>query len=201
MFIQTQGTPNPNSMMFRPGVPVAPDGNAVEFSTGGTSHASPLARRMFRVEGVRNVLYGSDFISVTKEEAVPWEVLKPEIFGLMTQHFMSGEPLLTDASPPSDTAILPEDDEVVATIKELLDTRIRPVVQEDGGDIEYCGFEDGTVLLKMKGACSSCPSSEATLKHGIENMLQHYVEEVLSVKAVEEEEVELQDNEVSMSKI
>jgi len=194
LFIQTQGTPNPNAMMFVPGVPVTPDASTVEFSSGSKAHASPLARRMFRVDGVCNVMYGPTFVSITKDEETSWEILKPQIFGLITEFYMSGEPLLTGDSAPSDTAIQPEDDEIVATIKELLDTRIRPIVQEDGGDIEYCGFFDGIVKLKMKGACSSCPSSEATLKDGIENMLQHYVPEVLSVE--QEQDVSVEETEL-----
>lgn len=187
LFIQTQETPNPNAMKFLPGRTVVGDGEMVEFSNAGSSHASPLARQMFRVDGVRNVLYGNDFVSVTKDNEMPWEVMKPEIFGVITEFFMSGEELITNDTPPEDTEVLSTDSDVVTTIKELLDTRIRPMVHEDGGDIEYRRFDDGVVYLKMKGACSSCPSSEATLKHGIQNMLQHYVPEVVSVEQEVEE--------------
>jgi len=161
----------------------------VDFTSGTKAHSSPLARKLFRLEGVAGVFFGKDFISVTKKEETPWEVLKPSVFASVEEFFASGQPVCTEDVGPSDTEILDDDDELVATIKELLDTRIRPVVHEDGGDIEYHGFDQdtGIVYLKMKGACASCPSSTATLKYGIENMLQHYVEEVKSVEAVEVE--------------
>ena len=134
-----------------------------------------------------NLLYGrDDFVSVTKDATQPWELLKPEIFGCLTEFFMSGEELITGDKAPSDTAILENDSDIVQEIKELLDTRIRPMVHEDGGDIEYISFEDGVVVVKLKGACASCPSSTATLKGGIENMLQHYIPEVISVEALDE---------------
>eukprot|EP00656_Telonema_subtile_P032363 TRINITY_DN354_c0_g2_i1.p1 TRINITY_DN354_c0_g2~~TRINITY_DN354_c0_g2_i1.p1 ORF type:complete len:243 (+),score=66.36 TRINITY_DN354_c0_g2_i1:146-874(+) len=193
LFIQTQSTPNPNSLMFQPGCTVMETGT-IDFTSGTKAHSSPLARKLFRIDGVVGVFFGGDFISVTKTEATPWEALKPQVFASVEEFFASGQPVLTEAVGPSDTEILDDDDELVATIKELLDTRIRPVVHEDGGDIEYHGFDEekGIVYLKMKGACASCPSSTATLKYGIENMLQHYVEEVKSVEAVESDDDEMQ---------
>ena len=150
LFIQTQDSPNPNSMLFLPGCDVTGDGAPIEFKRASESHKSPLAVKIFRIEGVVNVLYGRDFVSVTKKEDMPWELLKPQVFGELTDFFMSGEELITDAVAPEDTAINPDDSEIVIEIKELLDSRIRPMVHEDGGDIEYVDFTDGIVYLKMK---------------------------------------------------
>ncbi|KAI8476960.1 MAG: scaffold protein Nfu/NifU N terminal-domain-containing protein [Monoraphidium minutum] len=184
MFIQTQPTPNPLSLMFVPGKPVMESGS-YEFSSARAAMASPLAKRLFAVDGVTGVFFGSDFVTVTKAEDTAWAVLKPQVFAAIMDHYSSGEPLFLDEQTlaASDTAIHPDDDEVVAMIKELLETRIRPAVQEDGGDIVYRSFDadSGTVTLKMMGACSGCPSSAVTLKSGIENMLMHYIPEVKSV--------------------
>eukprot|EP00879_Flechtneria_rotunda_P001261 GHRR01001408.1.p1 GENE.GHRR01001408.1~~GHRR01001408.1.p1 ORF type:complete len:314 (+),score=93.83 GHRR01001408.1:90-944(+) len=184
MFIQTQPTPNPQSLMFLPGSAVLESGS-YEFSNARAAMTSPLAKKLFCIDGVTAVFFGSDFVTVTKKDEYSWPLLKPDIFAAIMDHFSSGEPLFTDKEvlESSDTAIHEDDDEVVAMIKELLDTRIRPAVQEDGGDIVYRGFnpDTGTVTLKMMGACSGCPSSAVTLKSGIENMLMHYIPEVKQV--------------------
>lgn len=139
---------------------------------------------LFRVEGVRAVFFGADFITISKEESAEWGLIKPEVFAVVMDFFASGLPLLHEARPNADTEILEDDDETVMMIKELLDTRIRPTVQEDGGDIVFMGFENGIVKLKMQGSCSSCPSSIVTLKNGVQNMLQFYIPEVESVEQV-----------------
>ncbi|KAM7429726.1 nifu-like protein [Porites harrisoni] len=195
MFIQVQETPNPNSLKFVPGEQVLESGT-VNFPNSQSAFCSPLARSLFRITGVQGVMFGPDFITVTKtEDDVEWSVLKPEIFASIMDFFASNVPILTEEQPPSDTAIDPEDDETVAMIKELLETRIRPTVQEDGGDIIFKGFHDGVVKLKLQGACSSCPSSIVTLKSGIENMMQFYVPEVVSVEQVEDEVDEINKTE------
>jgi Fe-S cluster biogenesis protein NfuA len=189
MFIQTQPTPNPSSLMFMPGQPVMESGVS-EFKNAREAMDSPLAQRLFGIDGVASVFFGSDFVTVTKSEEYPWSVLKPDVFAGIMDHYTSGDPLFTDpSSRASDTAISEDDSEIVAMIKELLETRIRPAVQEDGGDIVYEGFEEetGRVLLKMRGACSGCPSSAVTLKSGIEGMLKHYIPEVQEVVEVQDE--------------
>ncbi|CAH3027217.1 unnamed protein product [Porites evermanni] len=173
-----------------------PEGRTVNFPNSQSAFCSPLARSLFRITGVQGVMFGSDFITVTKtEDDVEWSILKPEIFASIMDFFASNVPILTEEQPPSDTAIDPEDDETVAMIKELLETRIRPTVQEDGGDIIFKGFHDGVVKLKLQGACSSCPSSIVTLKSGIENMMQFYIPEVVSVEQVEDEVDEINKTE------
>ncbi|XP_054269135.1 NFU1 iron-sulfur cluster scaffold homolog, mitochondrial-like isoform X1 [Macrosteles quadrilineatus] len=193
MFIQTQDTPNPNSLKFLPGIKVLDPGQTIDFPNGTEAYCSPLAKLLFRIEGVKSVFFGPDFITVTKiDEDVEWKLIKPEIFATIMDFFASGLPVLTDAKPSSDTQINEDDDETVQMIKELLDTRIRPTVQEDGGDIVFMGFEDGIVKLKMQGSCTSCPSSVVTLKNGVQNMLQFYIPEVLGVEQVDgEPEVEM----------
>ncbi|KAG2306422.1 hypothetical protein Bca52824_026170 [Brassica carinata] len=187
MFIQTQSTPNPSSLMFYPGKPVMEVGSA-DFPNVRSALGSPLAKSIYSIDGVVRVFFGSDFVTVTKSDDVSWDILKPEIFAAVMDFYSSGQPLFLDsqATAAKDTAINEDDSETVAMIKELLETRIRPAVQDDGGDIEYCGFdpESGIVKLRMQGACSGCPSSSVTLKSGIENMLMHYVPEV---KGVEQE--------------
>ncbi|PIA58996.1 hypothetical protein AQUCO_00400095v1 [Aquilegia coerulea] len=187
MFIQTEPTPNPSSLMFRPGKPVMEVGSA-DFPNARSAMTSPLAKALFAIDGTTRVFFGSDFITVSKSDESSWDFLKPEIFAAIMDFYTSGQPLFLDSSVAAsmDTAIHEDDSETVAMIKELLETRIRPAVQDDGGDIEYRGFdpESGVVKLKMQGACSGCPSSSVTLKSGIENMLMHYVPEV---KGVEQE--------------
>ncbi|XP_019369872.1 PREDICTED: NFU1 iron-sulfur cluster scaffold homolog, mitochondrial isoform X1 [Gavialis gangeticus] len=187
MFIQTQDTPNPNSVKFIPGKQVL-ESRTMEFSTPAAAFCSPLARQLFRIEGVKSVFFGPDFITVTKEsEVLDWNLLKPDIYATIMDFFASGLPVVTEEAPRTDTAPSEEDDEVVLMIKELLDTRIRPTVQEDGGDVIYKGFEDGIVQLKLQGSCTSCPSSIITLKNGIQNMLQFYIPEVEGVEQFAEE--------------
>lgn len=191
MFIQTQSTPNPNSLMFVPGKAVMESGSA-NFVNAREAMASPLAKRLFGIDGVKGVFFGSDFVTVTKSEEEEWGTLKPEMFAAIMDFFASGQALITDeaAMANDDTAIHEDDSEVVAMIKELLDTRIRPAVQDDGGDIKFHSFDEdmGYVYLKMQGACASCPSSSVTLKSGIENMLMHYIPEVKAVCQAESEE-------------
>lgn len=183
MFIQTEATPNPQTLKFIPGKPVLEDGTA-DFRGKGDADASPLARRLFDIEGVSGVFLGSDFISVTKTDS-EWQHLKPMILGAIMEHYMSGASVV-DADGANDAAegnFDPKDGDVVATIKELLETRVRPAVAQDGGDITFAGFRDGIVYLHMRGACSGCPSSTATLRHGIENLLRHFCPEVEEVQA------------------
>jgi len=198
MFIQTQDTPNPQSLKFLPGRKVLEEGGTIDFPNPSSAYSSPLAKLLFRVEGVQAVFFGPDFITVTKhdDESIEWRVLKPEIFATMMDFFHSGLPIVNEhAKPSTDTEILEEDDDTVAMIKELLDTRIRPTVQEDGGDIIYMGFDDGIVKLRMQGACTSCPSSVVTLKNGVQNMLQFYIPEVIAVEQVFDRSDEESDKE------
>ncbi|CAL8247644.1 unnamed protein product [Merluccius merluccius] len=185
MFVQTQDTPNPNSLKFLPGRVVLESGT-MDFAAPRDAFCSPLARQLFRIDGIKGVFLGPDFITITKSDAdVEWKVIKPDVFAAIMDFFTTGLPVVNEDSTPSpDTAPSDDDDEVVAMIKELLDTRIRPTVQEDGGDVLYRGFEDGIVKLKLQGSCTSCPSSIITLKSGIQNMLQFYVPEVESVEQV-----------------
>jgi len=188
MFIQTQETPNPQSLKFIPGRPVLDGGGTMDFPTLSSAFCSPLAKLLFRVDGVKSVFFGPDFITVSKtdDDTVEWKVMKPEIYATIMDFFASNLPVVNeDAKPVSaDTVIYEDDDDTVAMIKELLDTRIRPTVQEDGGDVIYMGFNDGVVKLKMMGACNSCPSSVVTLKNGVQNMLQFYIPEVIAVEQV-----------------
>lgn len=213
IYIQTQSTPNPDALKFLPNHPVLPEGFPSTFleytsprSTLAAPHPSPLASRLLDVDGVKSVFYGPDFITVTKAEDVNWAHIKPEVFALITEAITSGEQIVNtvDKGAQSDgqegagedsLAANDDDDEVVAMIKELLETRIRPAIQEDGGDIEFRGFENGMVLLKLRGACRTCDSSTVTLKNGIESMLMHYIEEVKGVNQVldEEEEIALKE--------
>ncbi|GBM44972.1 NFU1 iron-sulfur cluster scaffold, mitochondrial [Araneus ventricosus] len=187
LFIQTQETPNPNSLKFIPGIPVLESGT-FEAPNVKEASKSPLARQLFQIEGVSSVFFGPDFITVSKaNDEIEWKVLKPQIFAAVMDFFATGLPVVNTDQTSSDTDFDPNDDETVQMIKELLETRIRPVVQEDGGDIIYMGFEDGIVKLKMQGACTSCPSSVVTLKSGVENMLQFYIPEVKGVVQVTDE--------------
>jgi Fe-S cluster biogenesis protein NfuA len=191
MFIQTQPTPNPATLKFLPGQDVSP-ATPYEFASAGEAEASPLASALFGVNGVTGVFFGSDFVSVTKIEDADWSVVKPQALAAIMDHFVSGAPLLADTAPgagPTDV----EDDivydgetaEIVAEIKELIATRVRPAVANDGGDIIFKRFDadTGIVYLSMRGACSGCPSSAMTLKSGVENLLRHYVPEVTAVEA------------------
>ena len=184
MFIQTEETPNPATLKFLPGQPVLARGT-VDLRSAEAAKDSPLAERLFRVEGIEGVFFGADFISVTKAEAAEWYLLKPAILGIIMEHFTAGRPvMLASAQGEAAPVSAAEDAGVVQQIQELLDARVRPAVAQDGGDIVFHGFEKGVVYLRMQGACSGCPSSTATLKMGIENMLRHYIPEVLEVRAV-----------------
>ncbi|PIN08720.1 NifU-like domain-containing protein [Handroanthus impetiginosus] len=198
MFIQTQSTPNPASLMFYPGKPVMETGSA-DFPNARSAMSSPLAKSLFGIDGITRVFFGSDFVTVTKTDDISWDLLKPQIFAAIMDFYSSGQPLLLDstAAASMDTAIHDDDSETVAMIKELLETRIRPAVQDDGGDIEYAGFDpdSGIVKLRMQGACSGCPSSSVTLKSGIENMLMHYVPEVRGV----EQELDAEEEDAALT--
>ncbi|XP_072743605.1 NFU1 iron-sulfur cluster scaffold homolog, mitochondrial isoform X1 [Anoplolepis gracilipes] len=189
MFIQTQDTPNPNSLKFIPGVPVLGEGCTKDFPSAKDAYCSSLAKMLFRIEGVKAIFFGPDFITVTKlDEDVEWKLLKPEVFATIMDFFASGLPIMDETSQPAtDTQINADDDEIVQMIKELLETRIRPTVQEDGGDIVFMGFEEGVVKLKMQGSCTNCPSSAITLRNGVQNMMRFYIPEVLGVVQVEDE--------------
>jgi Fe-S cluster biogenesis protein NfuA len=185
MFIQTEATPNPATLKFLPGRPVL-EGTTLDLREPAEAAQSPLAQRLFGIAGVSGVFFGSDFITVTKN-AGEWQQLKPMILGAIMEHFMSGEPLLnSDAAQTNDGGEFYDaaDTETVATIKDLIETRVRPAVANDGGDITFRGFKEGVVYLNMKGACSGCPSSTATLRHGIQNLLRHFVPEVTEVRPV-----------------
>ncbi|MDX2287453.1 MAG: NifU family protein [Hyphomicrobiaceae bacterium] len=184
MFIQTEATPNPATLKFIPGRQVLSRGTA-DYREASDAAQSPLAARLFDIEGVDGVFLGSDFISVTKG-AAEWPHLKPMILGAIMEHFMSGAPVVgtEGGNDVEEGNFDPKDAEVVATIKELIETRVRPAVAQDGGDITFSGFRDGTVFLHMRGACAGCPSSTATLRHGIENLLKHFCPEVQAVQAV-----------------
>jgi Fe-S cluster biogenesis protein NfuA len=184
MFIQTEATPNPATLKFLPGRDVLAEGPG-GFRTKAGAATSPWAARLFPIDGVDGVFLGSDFISVAKGD-IEWQHLKPMILGAIMEHYMSGAPA-TDEEDSNDSGAEsydPEDEATVATIKELLETRVRPAVAQDGGDITFSGFREGIVYLHMRGACSGCPSSTATLRHGIENLLKHFCPEVVSVQAV-----------------
>jgi Fe-S cluster biogenesis protein NfuA len=189
MFIQTEATPNPATLKFIPGRAVL-DGGTLEFASRESAVRSPLAERLFEIEGVTGVFYGSDFITVSKKDG-DWQHLKPAILGAIMEHYMSGAPLLSEGSASSDDELDEEgefyseaDAETVEMIKDLIETRVRPAVANDGGDITFRGFKDGVVYLNMKGACSGCPSSTATLQHGIQNLLRHFVPDVVEVRPV-----------------
>ena len=188
MFIQTESTPNPSTLKFLPGRTVMETG-VKDFPDAASAIESPLAERLFAVDGVQSVFFGTDFITVTKG-ATEWQHMKPAVLGAIMEHFTSGAPVLTAQSTSGEEAASDEfnyseeDAEIVDQIKDLLETRVRPAVAQDGGDIAFHGFDKGTVFVHMRGACAGCPSSTATLKMGIENMLRHYIPEVTEVQAV-----------------
>ena len=184
MFILTEDTPNPETLKFIPGVIVLNSGSA-DFPNAESTENSPLAARLFKIEGVSRVFLSSDFISVTKDNQLDWNTLKPSILTGIMDHFSSGLPSIEGSIEIDDVSNNSEDTETIKQIKDLLETRVRPAVAMDGGDITFCSFESGVVTLQMKGACAGCPSSTATLKMGIENMLKHYIPEVTEVKAAE----------------
>ncbi len=184
MFIQTEATPNPATLKFLPGRPVLGEAT-FEARDRDEAAISPLAARLFDINGVAGVFFGSDFITVTKSGG-EWQQLKPAILGAVMEHFMTGAPILdqTEAKPDVDEFFDSADADTVATIKDLIETRVRPAVANDGGDITFRGFKDGVVYLAMKGSCSGCPSSTATLKHGIQNLLRHFVPDVVEVRPI-----------------
>ena len=183
MFIETEGTPNPATLKFLPGRDVMGTGTA-DFASPALATRSPLAGALFALPGISRVFLGGDFITVSKTEDTDWQALKPQVLGAIMEHFVAGRPVVETDIDDLDKDVEPADAEIVAQIKELLDTRVRPAVDSDGGDIVFRGYRDGVVRLHMQGACSGCPSSSATLKHGIENMLRHYVPEVTRVEQV-----------------
>ena len=186
MFIQTETTPNPQTLKFLPGKVVMEDGTAF-FQNLEEGSNSPFAKRLFGIDGVEGVFFGSDFITITKSQSIDWQVMKPLILGSIMDHYNSGEETINKTEINLNTSLESKesDTDIVKQIKELLDTRVRPAVAMDGGDIIYDSFKDGIVYLHMQGACSGCPSSTATLKMGIENMLKHYVPEVQEVRPVD----------------
>jgi Fe-S cluster biogenesis protein NfuA len=183
MFIETEGTPNPATLKFLPGRDVM-GARTADFATPEAAERSMLAGAIFALPGVTRVFLGGDFVTVTKDDSLAWQALKPQVLGAIMEHFVAGRPVIDGDADELDEDVEPADAEIVATIKELLDTRVRPAVAGDGGDIVFRGYRDGVVKLHMQGACSGCPSSSATLKHGIENMLRHYVPEVVRVEQV-----------------
>lgn len=201
MFIQTFDTPNPNSLKFVPGVDVlGDDRGSVDFPDWTHAHKSPLAKRLFGVDGVKAVFFGPNFITITRrDEEVEWKILKAEIYATIMDFFNSSNlPVMNESSEVyEDTQLDDDDDEIVCMIKELLDTRIRPTVMQDGGDIMYRGFDHdtGVVQLQLQGSCSNCPSSSVTLKNGIENMLKFYIPEIVSVEEVLDEAGQVQKEE------
>jgi Fe-S cluster biogenesis protein NfuA len=184
MFIQTESTPNPATLKFLPGRTVLPQGT-LDMPDKAAAARSPLALRLFEIAGVGGVFLGGDFIAVTKTSG-EWHQLKPAVLGAIMEHFLAGAPVVEDdtATQASDEFFESADAETVAIIKDLIETRVRPAVANDGGDITFRGFKDGVVYLNMRGACSGCPSSTATLKHGIQNLLRHYVPDVVEVRPV-----------------
>jgi Fe-S cluster biogenesis protein NfuA len=184
MFIQTEATPNPATLKFIPGKPVLPGGTR-DYRTPDEAVESPLAKKLFEINGVSGVFLGHDFVTVSRSGS-EWQHLKPAILGSIMDHYMSGAPVLDDESKPEDLgeSFDPAHADIVKTIKDLLESRVRPAVAQDGGDITFKSFKDGVVYLNMKGSCAGCPSSTATLKHGIENLLRHFVPEVSEVRPV-----------------
>jgi Fe-S cluster biogenesis protein NfuA len=184
MFIQTEPTPNPATLKFLPGRTVLASGT-LDMRDPDSAAQSPLAERLFAISGVSGVFFGSDFVAVPKSTG-EWQQLKPAVLGAIMEHFMSGAPIVhapqATAAAQQEEFFAPEDSETVAAIKELIESRVRPAVANDGGDITFRGFKEGVVYLDMKGACSGCPSSTATLRHGIENLLRHYLPDVVEVR-------------------
>ncbi len=190
MFIQTEKTPNPNTMKFYPGETVVESGSVTFRSKNDAAGVSPLAQILFEIPDVEQIFFANDFITVTKNETADWTMLKAQVLTTVMEHYISGKPVMQGQENKKAShinqanTVTEEDSEIVKQIKELIDVRVRPAVAEDGGDIIYQGFKDGVVYLELHGSCSGCPSSTITLKNGIENMLKHYVPEVIAVEAV-----------------
>jgi Fe-S cluster biogenesis protein NfuA len=185
MFIETEATPNPATLKFLPGRQVLASGSA-DFTSAEAAARSPLAAALFALPGVARVFLGGDFIAVTKTPEVGWPALKPRVLGAVMEHFITGRPTLEGEAVAGNEDSDPKDADIVAQIKDLLETRVRPAVAADGGDIVFRGYRDGVVRLHMQGACSGCPSATATLRHGVENLLRHFVPEVKAVEPVEQ---------------
>jgi len=188
MFIQTEATPNPATLKFLPGETVVQNGPFEFTSADEAAGKSPLAEALFNVPAVNGVFFGFDFVTITKSDETEWQHLKPAVLGVIMEHYMSGVPVMVDGSAETEHVegyVQEGSEEIVETIKELLETRVRPAVAQDGGDITFHGFKDGRVFLKMRGACAGCPSSTATLQHGIQNLLKHFIPEVEAVEAVQ----------------
>ena len=184
MFIQTELTPNPKTVKFIPGKEVSPI-KSINFSSIDDAASSPLAKRLFLIDGVDSIFLGSDFISITKSENIDWQELKPLILSQVMQHYMSGESIIEEVKEDLPIELSEEDKEIATQIEDLLETRVRPSVASHGGDIVFHNYSEGIVELEMRGACSGCPSSMATLKMGVENMLKHYIPEIMEVREVE----------------
>ncbi len=186
MFIQTEATPNPSTLKFLPGREVLPEGSTLHMTNAAEGAQSPLAEKLFSIEGVAGVFFGTDFVTITKSQ-VEWQHLKPAVLGAIMEHYLSGTPILRDHAAPNgalgEEFFDEADEDTVETIKDLLETRVRPAVAADGGDITFRGYREGVVYLDMKGSCAGCPSSTATLKNGIQNLLRHFVPEVQEVRA------------------
>ncbi|KAK6453744.1 scaffold protein Nfu/NifU N terminal-domain-containing protein [Scheffersomyces xylosifermentans] len=191
LFIQTAETPNEQALKFLPSIKLLEENETVEFLSGREAARSPLALKLFSIDGIKSIMFGSNFITIEKSNNdLHWSLLKPEIFSILTEYLTNGTPIIVEDSEISkDMEINEDDDEVVSIIKELIFTRIRPAIQDDGGDIEFVKFreDDGTVFLRLKGACRSCDSSSVTLKNGIESMLKYYIEEVKAVEPIDDE--------------
>ena len=183
MFIQTEVTPNPKTVKFIPGKEVSPI-KSINFINIEEASISPLAKRLFLINGVNSVFLGSDFISITKDEIIEWQELKPLVLSQIMQHYMSNDVIINDFTEEKAVELNEEDKEIASQIEDLLETRVRPSVASHGGDIVFHSYSDGIVELEMRGACSGCPSSMATLKMGVENMLKHYIPEIMEVKEV-----------------
>lgn len=189
LFIQTADTPNDNALKFLPSMKILGENQTKEFLSGREAACSPLAMKLFAVDGIKSIMLGSNFITIEKsQDDLDWSLLKPEIFSILTEFLTNGTPIMSDNELSNDMSFDEDDDEVVSMIKELIFTRIRPAIQDDGGDIEFVSFEEesGVVLLRLKGACRSCDSSSVTLKNGIESMLKYYIEEVEEVRQVDD---------------
>lgn len=184
MFIQTEETPNPATMKFLPGREIVKSGS-MDFRSEAEAAEAPLAKRLFTLQGVEGVFYGRDFVSVTKNDDTDWSMLKSMVLATLMEHLSTGQPIINESKKP-EAASDEDESEIVIQIKELLETRVRPMVAMDGGDIVFDSFDDGIVFLRMQGACAGCPSSTATLKMGIENMLKHFIPEVEEVRPVED---------------
>ncbi|KAJ2813962.1 hypothetical protein H4S07_000256 [Coemansia furcata] len=196
MFIQTATTPNADALQFIPGVPVlggsegaTSNMRTVEYTSPREGLKSPLATRLFAIEGVKGIMYGSDFVTVRKDSDHPWQLMKPDIYAAIMDHFASGRALIREDSSADESKSVEEDSEIVSEIKELLESRVRPSIQEDGGDLDFVSFDEatGVVRIRLRGACRGCASSSVTLKHGVEGMLTYYIPEVLGVESVEDE--------------